>query len=280
MSHSHAEQLMLRWPEVTPAPFDRREKPRTTGVTMLIDKGLGPVATADLLETAGEHIDFAKVAIGTAPLYPVPVLRQKLRLYAGKKVATFPGGTLFEVAHSRGQLARYLQMIRDVGFDSVEVSDGTLPLTPAARVRAIEQAASLDLKVITEVGRKDPMEEIVPSQVAATVEADRAAGASYVIIEARESGIGVGIFDRSGHVRPRLFEALVTAIVEPEHVIWEAPLHEQQAFLIRALGPEVNLGNVRPEDALVLEALRRGLRWETLREALVIETPVPSEEGH
>jgi phosphosulfolactate synthase len=280
MTPSHPEPLVLRWAEVTPAPLHRREKPRTKGVTMLMDKGLGPVATRDLLETAAQHFDFAKVAVGTAPLYPLAVLRQKLRLYTRRQVATFPGGTLFEVAHSQGQLTRYLQMIRDVGFDSVEISDGTLPLTPAARARAIERAASFGLTVITEVGSKDPMEEFVPSQVAATVEADRAAGATYVVIEARESGFGVGIFDRSGHVRPRLFEALVTALDDAQHVIWEAPLHEQQAFLIHALGPEVNLGNVRPEDVLVLEALRRGLRWETLREALEIQIPVPSRGRH
>jgi len=231
---------------------------------MLMDKGLSLGQTRDLAEIAASHIDLVKIAVGTAPLYAPGVLAQKLRVLEDEKILTFPGGTLFEVAHTFGRYHEYLEVVREVGFTAVEVSGGTFDIAPPKRDVAIKQAIESGLRVLTEVGSKDPSAAFVVSEVAEIVRSDVSAGADYVVIEARESGLGVGIYDLGGNVREELFEELVAAIGVLDRLIWEAPLKDQQAYLIKRLGPDVNLGNIRPEDTLVLEALRRGLRWDTL----------------
>ena len=47
-------------------------------------------------------------------------------------------------------------------------------------------------------------------------------------------------------------------------MIFEAPDKSQQAWFIRQLGVDVNLGNVAPASVLSLETLRLGLRADTV----------------
>ena len=91
---------------------------------------------------------------------------------------------------------------------------------------------------------------------------DLAAGAALVIAEGRESGT-VGLFDSTGAVHAELVEAILHAVGR-EVVIFEAPLRSQQTWLLQHVGPNVNLGNIKVEDVIALETLRRGLRFETL----------------
>jgi phosphosulfolactate synthase len=91
---------------------------------------------------------------------------------------------------------------------------------------------------------------------------DLAAGAVWVIGEGRESGT-VGLFDDHGDVHADLVDAIVRAL-GLETVIFEAPRRVQQAWLLRRIGPNVNLGNIAPDDVIALETLRRGLRYDTL----------------
>ncbi|MGZ6525408.1 MAG: phosphosulfolactate synthase, partial [Tumebacillaceae bacterium] len=97
---------------------------------------------------------------------------------------------------------------------------------------------------------------------------DLQAGAFKVIIEGRESGKGVGLFQEDGSIRRDEFDALVERIEQPEQLIWEAPLKSQQEELIRTFGPNVNFGNINPREIIALEALRVGLRSDTLRYTL------------
>ncbi|MGE5598298.1 MAG: phosphosulfolactate synthase, partial [Bacteroidota bacterium] len=122
-------------------------------------------------------------------------------------------------------------------------------------------------RVIGEVGKKNPAD---PCPIEAQIEqalADLAAGASMVIVEGRESGRGVGIFGTDGEIVAERLAALAGRL-PLERIIWEAPLKNQQEELILAYGPNVNLGNIPPGDVLALEALRVGLRGDTLRAAL------------
>ena len=91
---------------------------------------------------------------------------------------------------------------------------------------------------------------------------DLAAGAAMVIAEGRESGT-VGLFDAAGEVHGELVDAILRAVGQ-ETVIFEAPQRAQQAWLLRRVGPNVNLGNIGAEDVIALETLRRGLRFDTL----------------
>jgi phosphosulfolactate synthase len=149
------------------------------------------------------------------------------------------------------------------------VSDGTIQLDPRLRREAIELGLSRGLRVVTEVGKKDALERLPPAVLHAQVADDLTAGADRVIIEARESGQGVGIYDDRGTVREVELEQILQGVASPDRLVWEAPLKNQQAELILRFGPNVNLGNIPPADCLAVEALRVGLRGDTLRTCMM-----------
>jgi phosphosulfolactate synthase len=241
----------------------RQSKPRTSGITMVIDKGLGTHAFADLLETAEAHIDLIKLGFGTAALYPEEVLAKKIRLAALSGVPVMPGGTFLEAAVATGLEDRFMEQIAGLGFTAVEVSDGTIQLDRALRTRLIREGCRLGLTVYTEYGKKCWGSRIETDELIETVLSDLEAGAELVTVEARESGMGVGIFDESGQCRDDEVQAVLEGIPSPHLLLWEAPQKNQQVRLMELLGPEVNLGNIAPQDVISLEALRRGLRSDS-----------------
>lgn len=243
----------------------RPPKPRRRGLTMVLDKGMGLAQFADWLQTVGDHVDIVKLGFGTAALYPPDVLRSKIRLAAERGVQVTPGGTFFEVAFARQQVAAYLDHVARLGFTAVEISDGTVSLPRAERTRWIREALARGLVVYTEYGKKSGA-PLSPTVLVETAQADLEAGACAVLVEGRESGRGVGLYDPSGRLREDLLDDVLTHLADlnPDHLIWEAPKKDQQAAFLRTLGPHVNLGNVAPHDAMALEAMRRGLRGDTL----------------
>lgn len=246
----------------------RTEKPRRTGITALIDKGLGPRATDDLIEMAAHLVDHVKFGFGTTAGLDRKLLRRKIARLVEAGIIVYPGGTLLEAAWATGRMAAFITRAHALGFTGLEVSDGTVDLPAADRREAIERGIGLGLEIITEVGSKDPLRQPSMPEMVDRLHADLELGASLVTIEARESGHGTGIFDMSGQVVDETLEELLDSIRDPQRVLWEAPLQAQQAHLIRRCGANVNLANVAPTEILALEALRRGLRFETLRAAL------------
>lgn len=258
------------WDSVFTDQFaSRARKPRAVGVTMVIDKNLGTRGLTDLLETAGDAIDQIKFAFGTSVVLEERTLRAKLEMIHALGIDTYPGGTLLEAAIVHGVLTPYLQTARALGFTMIEVSDGTITLTHEHRSDVIKQTQDLGFKVISEVGKKDPRHQPSTAAMLGCIAADLSLGVDYVIIEAREGGHGVGIYDASGAVDQVELNELAGGIEFLEKIVWEAPLSSQQAYMINRFGPNVNLGNIAPSDALALEALRQGLRFETLRKAAV-----------
>lgn len=239
---------------------NRVDKPRQNGATMVIDTGLGERAFHDMLEISGRYIDFVKLGFGTAAITPLRVLKRKLTLAEQYDVCLFPGGTFFEVAYANGKWETYLLKLEQLGFQAVEVSEGTLSLPQSMRHKII-QTASQAFLVLSEVGRKERGSGITLNLLQEAYERDLSDGASYVIVEGRESGKNVGIYDERGEFDPR-FVLKARELTGPA-IMWEAPLKSQQAGLIRLLGPDINLGNVAAKDALAAEALRRGLRSDT-----------------
>ena len=73
----------------------------------------------------------------------------------------------------------------------------------------------------------------------------------------------MGIYDDKGSVKEEMVRSLVSEI-GLGNIIFEAPDKSQQVHLILSLGMNVNLGNIRPDDVIPLETLRRGLRGDTL----------------
>ncbi len=230
---------------------------------MIIDKGLGLGAVSDLLSTAGDYIDFLKLGFGTSALYNQALLEEKISLTKSFGVDIYPGGTFLEIAILQNKLPEYIRMAKHLGFTAIEVSDGTINMSSEVRVRAISAAADLGLKVFTEVGKKSSTDKLPIRLYLKQIQQDLDHGACKVIVEGRESGKNAGFYDSEGKFIRDEMEALLGA-VDCGRLIWEAPLKDQQQELILRFGPNINLGNIPPFEALALEALRVGLRGDTL----------------
>jgi phosphosulfolactate synthase len=243
---------------------ERTQPPRQSGLTMVIDKGHGMTTTADLLEVCGDLIDHWKCTFGTSAFVPTEVLRRKLLLLATHGVVTYPGGTLLEVAVVHGSCQSFMQHAHYLGFSAVEISDGTIPLPAQRRRNIIRCARDHGLTPITEVGKKDPKQQPTARELAEQALQDFAWGAEWVTVEARESGTGIGIYDDHGAVRVEAVAEICERLgAQASRLIWEAPLKNQQTYLIQHFGPNVSLGNIPTGEVLALEALRAGLRFET-----------------
>ena len=258
----------LAWDGVIEMPVrERLRKPRESGWTMVIDKGLGLHVIDDLMQVAAPVIDVVKLTFGTSAFFTYDVLKEKVRTITAHGVYCMPGGTFQEVAVWQGRFDRYLERGRELGFNAIEVSDGTIEMDAKTRAEAIGKAVKVGFRVLSEVGKKDPNDAQPMALLADTVNADLDHGAFMVIMEAREAGKGVGIYDASGLPKEAEIAAFLEGVRDPSRVLWEAPLGPQQRYLVLRFGPNVNLGNVAPEDILALEALRTGLRGDTLKRA-------------
>lgn len=245
----------------------RSAKPRRTGLTMVIDKGLGEHLLRDLIRTAGDYIDIIKLTFGTSAFFSRVELRKKNELITGAGIDVMPGGTFLEVSVWQKALPAYLERALELGFTAIEVSDGTIEMDRPARRDAIRRALGYGFKVITEVGKKDPAEAPSSKVVHELIREDLGNGAFKVIIEAREAGRGVGIFDGEGRTKAEEIDLILSGGSEPDDLVWEAPLKNQQQDLILRFGVNVNLGNIPPEEVLAMEALRQGLRGDTMKRA-------------
>jgi phosphosulfolactate synthase len=255
----------LNWNPLLADPSGRRQnKPRTLGKTMVIDKGLGLNAFEDLLNTSSEHLDMIKIGFGTSPLYPLPILRKKIEMAEAYGICIYPGGTFLEVAIVQDEVCSFFEMMVDLGFTGLEISDGSIEMKRELRNELIERGLDQGFEVITEYGKKGWGSSIEIEELIETVGLDVDRGAQLVTIEARESGMGVGIFDEQGTCKDEELNRVLSAIPAHDILLWEAPLKSQQVHLLQILGPEIHLGNIFPQEIIALEALRRGLRSDTL----------------
>jgi phosphosulfolactate synthase len=238
---------------------ERTLKPRERGLTHVLDKGLTCVEVDGLMEVAGDAVDIVKLGWGTALV--TQNLEAKLARYAHHGVPVVLGGTLTEIALRDGRLDGLIAWCKELGIAHVEVSDGTIALD-SERKREIVARLARDFTVFSEVGSKDDERIMAPYRWVEEIEAELAAGAWKVIAEARESGTA-GIFRPDGEVRMGLIDEIAHA-VDPARLVFEAPRKDQQVWFIERFGPEVNLGNIAPEDVLSLETLRLGLRSDTM----------------
>jgi phosphosulfolactate synthase len=242
---------------------------RERGLTHVLDKGLGPRGWEDVLEVSGDHIDIVKLGWGTA--YVTQNLRRKLDVLRGKPVVI--GGTFFEVVYVRDKLEEYKRWLQGLGIEHVEISDGTIEIPRERKLELIADFAK-DFTVLSEVGSKDSEVVFAPYQWVEWLKEEKDAGAWKVITEAREGGTA-GIFRKDGDMRTGLIDEIAHEL-DFHDIVWEAPTKASQAWFIRHFGPEVNLGNIPPEEVIPLETLRLGLRGDTLKEVLLGGEPAPA----
>jgi phosphosulfolactate synthase len=237
---------------------ERFTKPRKEGITMVMDKGLTLEEAKQFVENAIPHVDIVKLGFGTA--YVTPKLREKIDLYQSNGIPVYFGGTLMEAFLIRNQFNEYISLCKDYGIQYMEVSDGSITIPHAEKCGYIEKLSAIGT-VLSEVGSKDAAHIIPPYKWIELMGAELAAGATYVIAEAREAG-NVGIYRGSGEVREGLVQEILTKI-PGEKILWEAPQKAQQLYFIELLGANVNLGNIAPSEIIALEAMRVGLRGDT-----------------
>lgn len=211
------------------------------------------------MEVAGDSVDVVKLGWGTAVVSAN--LEPKLARYAAYEIPVVLGGTLTEIAIRQGRVDGLVAWLRELGLRHVEISDGTITLESDVKRELIERL-SREFVVMSEVGNKDADFIMAPYIWVEQIERDLAAGAWKVIAEARESGTA-GIYRANGEVRTGLIDEIAHA-VDPELMIFDAPLQRQQVWLLQRFGTECNLGNIAPADVLSLETLRLGLRSDTV----------------
>lgn len=251
---------------------ERSLKPRTNGITMVMDKGLSTREAEDFLSMAGSHSDLIK--LGWATSYVTPNLDQKLQIYREAGIPVYFGGTLFEAFVVRKQFEDYRRILDKYKMLYAEVSDGSIILSHEEKCEYIRKLSD-QVTVISEVGSKDDAVIIPPYKWIELMQSELDAGSWKVVAEARESG-NVGIFRGNGEVRSGLVDEILTKIPQ-DTIIWEAPQKAQQVWFVKLLGTNVNLGNIAPSEVIPLETVRLGLRGDTFHHFLNKEAAQPAK---
>jgi phosphosulfolactate synthase len=237
---------------------DRPSKPRTTGLTMVMDKGLSVNEAHQFVESSGEFTDFIKLGFGTSMI--TNKLDQKLDIYKKSGLRPYFGGTIFEAFAIRNQIDSFRKFIDKYKLDLVEISDGSMSMPHEKKLEYIRHF-SKQVTVISEVGSKQKGVYIPADQWVKMMKNELEAGSMKVIAEARESGT-IGIYNSDGTANENLINA-ISSQINSSDVLWEAPNGKQQVWFIKIFGANVNLGNIAPNLVIPLECLRLGLRGDT-----------------
>lgn len=255
-----------------PAPFDfvpiderrSRDKPRASGLSMVIDDGLPMAYAQSVVQMAGAYIDLMKIKTGTARLYPRLQLEAKLAMYRQAQVRPFVGGQFHEYVFAKlgeAALPRFYAEALSVGFDTIEISDNTVPLTDVQRRSQIEAAVKAGLKVFGEVGSKDTLSN--PSLLVRQAQICFDAGAELVLVEAAE------LVDDNGRVRSATLD-VIRRELPVDRVMIELPgpwiagvrscdIEAMKKTVLAEFGPNVNLANIDVKTIFDTEAQRVGL---------------------
>jgi phosphosulfolactate synthase len=231
----------------------RTAKPRSFGITMLLDRGeMGPGALRDLLSVVGDHADYAKLAWASTLIMAKGTIEQKLDVYRNANIMPLFGGTLFEYAYLKGHVETLLAYVRDHQI-CIEISDGIVEIPRPEKLAWIERFAK-HVQVFSEVGGKLANKQL---DWKSAIAEELAAGAIKVVIEGREIGPAGG--DTS-----TAFVDMLVAAAEPKQLVFEALERKQQISLIQHLGQNVNLGNIPVDQTMAVECYRLGLKDRTM----------------
>lgn len=245
---------------------ERAERPRNSGITMMMDKGLSIREVEDIMQSSAQYIDLAKLGFGTALI--TNKLEDKIRLYKEAGVKPYFGGTLFEAFAARNMVKDYLKFVDKYKIEVVEISDGCMKMDPDTKLKYIRDI-SKNYTVLSEVGSKEAGILISPAKWIKMMDTELKAGAWKVIAEARESGT-VGIYRPNGSAHVTLVNKILNKINQDD-IIWETPHKAQAVWFIKLLGANVNLGNIASNEVISTETLRLGLRGDTFLNFMPVE---------
>ena len=232
---------------------------------MVLDKGLGLETAESLMNISGEYVDYLKFGWGTSIVHEQEIIKAKVEMYKNHDITPYTGGTLFELAYMADKLDEFFTEAHELGFPAIEISDGSTTISHEDKLECIRRAKEEGFEVLSEVGKKDPNldRELTLEERIENMQEELDAGSSLVIVEAREGGKNIGIFDKSGNAKEDEIDAILDKI-DADKILWEAPNKDQQVFFILKLGNIVNLGNISSDDITSLETLRQGLRGDTV----------------
>jgi len=241
-------------------PFlpERTQKPRQTGIAMVMDKSLSVREAEDLISVGNDLIDYVKLGFGTSMV--TRDVQKKIKVYKDAGISVYLGGTLFEAFFIRDRFDDFRKLIDQLGLDTVEISDGSMSIDHDVKCEVINKL-SKQYTVLSEVGSKESGILIAPNKWIEMMQKELQAGSFKVIGEARESG-NVGIYRPTGKAHVALINKILSK-VDIQKIIWEAPMKSQQVWFIKHFGANVNLGNIPPSEIIPLETLRLGLRGDT-----------------
>jgi phosphosulfolactate synthase len=241
--------------------------------TSPLDPGYDPATLESHLEQSAHLISVLKLSMACWQIANESATRAKLASARKHGVKVTAGGGPFEVAAACGRLPQYLDLCAGLGLDRIEAGQGftDTPLDPR-RIVALADARGLDVQF--EIGEKHTG-PFTPGVIAQLIDQGQEwldAGALQILVEARESARGVGLFDAEGQLDYAGADDLVSAL-GLERLCFEAPHKAAQFALIDHFGPGVHLSNVRLEEILRVEIYRRGLHSDSFRRAQLRPRP-------
>jgi phosphosulfolactate synthase len=227
--------------------------------TSVFDPGYDGVTLAGHLEQSWHLISILKISMACWLIANEDVVRGKVATAKSFKVPTVTGGGPFEIAVAQGCLPEYLDLCADVGVNRIECGEGFTDLNLSAP-EVVRLAHRRGLEVQFEIGKKHggAFSDRVIEELIDQGKRWMDAGALEIVVEARESAVGVGLFDGDGKLNARFAERFADAF-GIANVVFEAPNKPSQFALLDHFGREVRLSNVRLEELLRVEIYRRGL---------------------
>lgn len=231
----------------------RTGKPRERGQTIIADKGLGPRAIDDMLEVAGDYIDWVKLAGSSVRVFDPEVLANKIERYHAHDVRVFVAGDVLELGLRQGVIEEVWAETNDRGCQGVEIATAQISLSLEDNASLVGKAGALGLKVFAEVGRKGESEiRHHSSWLVKQINTLLAAGAYRVVVQ------GEGVTEDVESLDADLLFA-IAAHVDLNRIVWQAKNKRAQSWLIREFGAAVNV-DVEASQVVMLEARRRGIR--------------------
>jgi phosphosulfolactate synthase len=239
--------------------------PDIAPATCPFDPGYDPLTFEGHLAQSSHLMETMKISMACWQVCNEDISRWKVAACKHYGVPTVTGGGPFEVAVQQGQLSLYLDLVADMGITRIEAGQGftDMPLPPR---QVIGMAHERGLEVQFELGKKHGG-AFSADAVGDLIDQGRAwldAGARQLVVEARESASGVGLFDESGALDESLADRFAAAFGLGT-VIFEAPTKPSQFALLDHFGAEVHLCNVRLEELLRVEIYRRGLHSDAFQ---------------
>jgi phosphosulfolactate synthase len=233
--------------------------PQLPPKTIAFDPGYDVATVLSHLEQSGHLMSSLKLSMACWQVSSELATIQKINKARDLNVTVCTGGGPFEVACACNKLPEYLDLCAGLGFDRIEAGEGFIDLHLSAK-EVLTMARERGLDVHFEVGEKHSG-AFTPQVVAEIIEQGKEwldAGATQLVVEAREDAENVGLFDSQGNLDLKGADMLVEAF-GMDQIVFEAPNKSSQFAFIRHYGPEVELCNVRLEEILRVEIYRRGL---------------------